>query len=222
MRNYISGRDLLTQMDILPFELFNYVKEGHQPLDQFGRPIPPPDISAKLERLKKLREELRGVKFMPRELSAPILEKIKTVEKDLDSIENKDSWAAYELPDDKDSAQWVIDLLQNALFEREQDTEKDEGKHSLYSEAPIHDIDKKQAISVADYIVERRAAGVKDDTIAYELHDEKGDFKKSYLDVARALGLDGGLQKNQIDALKQRGKRACERGRENMNVTVSR
>lgn len=126
-----SGKDLLIHLDIKPFELLNYVKEGHQPLDQFGRPIPPPNIYAKTRQLKKLREDLKLTKYMPWEISAPTLEKIKTIEKDLDCIENKESWVNYELPDDDESAQWVIDQLKDAFFEIEQEAEKDSPKEVL-------------------------------------------------------------------------------------------
>jgi len=162
MKNFISGRDLLTQMDILPFELFNYVKEGHQPLDQSGRPIPPPDISAKLNQLKEMRRELANISWrdlppmeemktwgnnppswvfgavLERERLAPrresLLNEIKTKEKELECIENKYSWADYKLPDDEKAAQRIIGLLQDAFFKREQDAEQDENKLEHYAE----------------------------------------------------------------------------------------
>lgn len=67
--------------------------------------------------------------------------------------------------------------------------------------------------SAADYINRRRKEGVKDEILASELHDQGGRFKLSYADVARALDLTEGLNKDQHAALKQRGKRLCERGR---------
>ncbi|MCX5831174.1 MAG: hypothetical protein NT140_04695 [Deltaproteobacteria bacterium] len=160
MTKYISGKNLLIHLDIKPFELFHYVKEGHQPLDKLGRPIPPPDISTKLERLKRLCKELD---YMPwpalpssiekmeqlrkrnpalifgayetRERLGPrrdfLLKEIETLKEDLDSITNIHSWAAYELPDDEESAQWVIDHLKEALFETEPEVEKDPQKEDL-------------------------------------------------------------------------------------------
>jgi len=73
------------------------------------------------------------------------------------------------------------------------------------------DVDKKQP-SVPDYIQQRRTDGEKDEVIAIELHDRNGDFKLSYLNIARAFGLEVGLHKDQHEALKQRGKRLCEKG----------
>jgi hypothetical protein len=73
------------------------------------------------------------------------------------------------------------------------------------------DVDKKQP-SVPDYIQQRRTDGEKDEVIAIELHDKNGDFKLSYLNIARAFGLEVGLHKDQHEALKQRGKRLCEKG----------
>lgn len=57
MSNFISGQDLLTRLDILPFELFNRVKNGFQPFNRFGEPVAPPDISAKIKKIKDLRKE---------------------------------------------------------------------------------------------------------------------------------------------------------------------
>lgn len=73
------------------------------------------------------------------------------------------------------------------------------------------DVDKKQP-SVPDYIQQRRTDGATDEVIAFELYDRSGNFKLSYAHVASALGLAAGLQKNQHEALKQRGKRLCEKG----------
>ena len=73
------------------------------------------------------------------------------------------------------------------------------------------DVDKKQP-SVPDYIQQRRTGGVTEDVIATELYDRNGNFKLSYAQTAAALGLTAGLNKNQHEALKQRGKRLCEKG----------
>ena len=69
------------------------------------------------------------------------------------------------------------------------------------------------AESVVDYIKKRREEGAEIEIIAFELHDETGNFKLSYLETARELGFDKNLQANQIDAIKQRSRRACEKGK---------
>jgi hypothetical protein len=69
------------------------------------------------------------------------------------------------------------------------------------------------AVSPSDYIMRRREEGVNVGIIAFELHDESGNFKLSYLETARALGFDKDLHASQIDAIKQRGRRACEKGK---------
>lgn len=69
------------------------------------------------------------------------------------------------------------------------------------------------AVSPSDYIMRRREEGVNVEIIAFELHDETGNFKLSYLQTARELGFDKDLHANQIDAIKQRGRRACEKGK---------
>jgi hypothetical protein len=85
-------------------------------------------------------------------------------------------------------------------------------KQSVSKEDPgaDEDVDKKQP-SVPDYIQQRRTDGAADKVIALELYDKNGNFKLSYAHVGSALGLAAGLQKNQHQALKQRGKRLCEK-----------
>ena len=72
--------------------------------------------------------------ILQREQSKPrreyLLKEIKATEEELDDIKNKFSWADYELPEDEKSAQRVIDLLQKALFEWEEDTEREGEKDS--------------------------------------------------------------------------------------------
>lgn len=72
-------------------------------------------------------------------------------------------------------------------------------------------VDKKQP-SVPDYIQQRRTDGATNEVIAFELYDRNGNFKLSYAQIARALGLAADLKKNQHEALKQRGKRLSDKG----------
>jgi hypothetical protein len=143
MSNFISGQDLLTRLNIFPFELFDHVKKGLQPLDQFGRPIMPPDVKSKSERLKKIKMQLeenpRTLRLTEGTIEATsppgsrlrllgdlqrryalmnksLQNEIETLTKELDKIENKYSWSNYELPEDQKSAKWVIDLLRSSYF----------------------------------------------------------------------------------------------------------
>jgi hypothetical protein len=70
-----------------------------------------------------------------------------------------------------------------------------------------------QVLSVPDYIKQRKTEGAKKEMIAAELYDKKGNFKLTYIKIARELGLDKDIQPNQYDALKHRGKRACDKGK---------
>lgn len=143
MSNFITGKDLLTRLDILPFELFDHVKKGLQPFDQFGRPVPPPDIATKVKRLKELeieREQILSVfpkissfedleKAFKRNMGSIIMQEryaprveyvsneIDTLKKDLAKIANKYSWINYELPEDSKSATWVLNSLLRSLFD---------------------------------------------------------------------------------------------------------
>lgn len=55
--NYVRGNELIKHLNIQPCELFDRVKKGLPPLDEFGKPIPPPNVSIKLEELKSLNQE---------------------------------------------------------------------------------------------------------------------------------------------------------------------
>ena len=67
--------------------------------------------------------------------------------------------------------------------------------------------------TVGDYIRDQRAKAKDRNMIAYELQKQYG---LSALDIARALGLDAGLNKTQIGAMKKRGERAIKRGKKMM------
>jgi hypothetical protein len=148
MSNFKTGKDLLTCLDILPFELFDHVINGLQPFDKLGRPIPPPDITDKLKSLNGSKNELdsllcswpqltneelhKRLKSNPREAVwyceqrqryHPRMEKlsrdIEDLKNELLQIKDKYSWANYELPEDDKSAEWVINSLLNALFKED-------------------------------------------------------------------------------------------------------
>jgi hypothetical protein len=98
---------------------------------------------------------------------------------------------------------FTIDEVTNLIF-RISDVEAYEKKGALK---------KNKQLIVTDYIQRRRTEGIKDEVIAFELHDTDGQFKLSHLNVAKALGLDEGLNEKQYDAIKQRGKRAWDKGK---------
>lgn len=68
------------------------------------------------------------------------------------------------------------------------------------------------AKSADDHIKQRKTEGAKVEEIAFELYDRKGDFKLTYLEIARKLSLDKDLKPGQYDARKKRAERACQRG----------
>jgi hypothetical protein len=70
-----------------------------------------------------------------------------------------------------------------------------------------------QKVDVNDYIKGQRDINIQEKIIAWELHNPGGAFRLTHLAVARALGLGNDLNEKQIDALKQRGKRACDKGK---------
>ena len=65
--------------------------------------------------------------------------------------------------------------------------------------------------TAAEYVEECRRNGICDEIIAAKLHE--GHYKISHINVARLLGFGADLQEGQRDAMKQRGKRACDKGK---------
>lgn len=63
MSKFISGKAIIEDQDIKPFEFFeNYIKKGLQPYDRdVGKPIPPPDVMQKRLRLKEAKNVLRNL-----------------------------------------------------------------------------------------------------------------------------------------------------------------
>lgn len=152
MKKFISGSELLAQLDMQPFELVNYVKAGHQPFDSNGSPMPPPDITTRLDKLKEMRRNfsptppqkksdseireqykkwgksqiLADLAVIEEHQAIPRREKrakeIEALEKEIVGLDK--SWATYNLPDDDCLAKQIIDMLQKAFFRT--DTEDSE------------------------------------------------------------------------------------------------
>jgi hypothetical protein len=85
------------------------------------------------------------------------------------------------------------------------------GKPAVLMPVPKPAIDAPPIQTVDDYVRGQRAKARDKNMIAYELQKK---FGLSALDVARALGLDAGLNKTQIGAMKKRGERAINKGKE--------
>ena len=109
MSKFISGQNLLTRLDIAPFELFRYVKKGLQPIDRYSKPILPPAISSKLDRLKfdckQLKMDIRMLsekRFQTEDEKRWLQMKLKRLEndkKELEHLEGKYSSLAIYMPD---------------------------------------------------------------------------------------------------------------------------
>jgi hypothetical protein len=67
--------------------------------------------------------------------------------------------------------------------------------------------------TVENYIDARRAGGIHDHIIAFELYNKQGNFRLTNLEIARSLGLSKGLNETQFKALKQRAQRARMKGK---------
>ena len=65
-----------------------------------------------------------------------------------------------------------------------------------------------------DFIKQQRNEGVDINIIAYKLKDPKGPYRLTHANIARKLGLCEDLNKDQLDAMKKRGRRACDKGRD--------
>lgn len=127
---------------LLPFKLFTLVKEGHlAPLDGNGEPILPPDLLYKAKRLEEIANNLKEIRLVlkgkkqvrfpdhwnvktPKEAKEKVIQyrerlinESKTLLQELEGrIENKCSWASYNLPGDPKQRQQVFDLLSDATY----------------------------------------------------------------------------------------------------------
>jgi hypothetical protein len=156
---YTFGKDL----NLLPFELFNYVKAGRlHPLDKdTGQLIPRPDVSKIKKHLEEIEQEIKALplaygklqtgqvmtrnfnhsdkeqKIQALDKRAKELPKERAkIKKELQSITN--DWATYNIPDDPRPD---FDILQNALFRKsevDQLSITDGGKSPAKENAPNH------------------------------------------------------------------------------------
>lgn len=127
---------------LLPFKLFALVKEGRlAPRDENGEPIPPPDLVYKAKRLEEIANNLKELRLVfkgEKQVRFPdhwnvktrqdargkvirymeqLLNEGATLKQELDArMEDKYSWANYNLPGDPKQRQQVFDLLANATY----------------------------------------------------------------------------------------------------------
>ncbi|MFA5181072.1 MAG: hypothetical protein WC405_07100 [Syntrophales bacterium] len=264
MSKYKTGQEIIQEWKIKDFELFEQVKAGLQPFNQLGKPLPPPDIAATINRINKLESELKRLSYKgslsatkealsaekemiiqtPRQNGSPLEQgkrakeifrlmdimnaekkldrlpnEIKALKRALKRINNENYWINYELPEDNGTAKQVINSLLNAFFKMDEisgildNANREDQSPEQYTNKEVEQ-EADFPLSVVDYITRRRSEDTKDEMIAYELHDEKGSFQLTYVEVAHELGLDKGLNKDQHAARKQRGKRACDKGKD--------
>lgn len=120
MSKFISGKDLLTRLDILPFELFNHVKNGLQPFDKYGKPISPPDIQSTIKQIEVLKNEResfnRRFRWLTGEVSAE--EKFKIIDRNVRYYSNEIE-EEKKLRPRRETLNKDIDYLEKELKQRE-------------------------------------------------------------------------------------------------------
>ena len=126
MSKFIYGQKLLTRLDITSFQLFRHVKNGLQPIDRFEKPVPPPDISSKMDTLKAAYKHFNKCLSMLStstedddavQSRKALLRKIGYVKTDMEQIEGKYSWEDYELPENIKLADEAFDLLLESYYD---------------------------------------------------------------------------------------------------------
>jgi hypothetical protein len=137
MSEWISGEELLDNLNIKGIELLKFVTDGLQPHDQAGKPTLPPAIKmkfAELDRLKKRLAELEG--FIKLSDPRPIIkyrrsqaakahiveinklnEKIAILEQELNPAAI--TWRNYKLTDSEEETVKIINLLVGSLYKSE-------------------------------------------------------------------------------------------------------
>ncbi len=112
--HYVSGKSL----NLLPFEIFNLVKEGIlHPFDQYGESIKPPCRDIILDKINAL--QLRTVPYGGESLDSgrliEIMDEIAELERKRDEYLNA-SWKDYCLPYFQQDKDVILESLMNALY----------------------------------------------------------------------------------------------------------
>lgn len=188
---WTSGPALLAEREIRDFQLVEYIGAGLHPHDKRGARIQRPTIHEVIDFLRKSKTD--SVKKILSLLPTEFLDLFSPSEEQQKAIDRY----APEL-----RREWAIQHIPEFWFKRK-DVADFEAEHGLGTSEQSAD----------DHIKQRKAKGAKDYEIAVELYDPKGIFKRTYLDIARAFGLDKDLQPDQIDTIKQRGVRLVKKGK---------
>jgi len=221
MRRWVFGWELIQEKEWTPTELLNHIKNGLPAydchtyqriydLDTLPRHKKTlEEIKQEEEKKRKKAEKWAGpCKPLPDKLIALMFEK----QKGTAIIPPGHEAMSFTLPTGKADILKLFDQIKLFLFRRAEvaDAEQVQGKKK---KAPQTGPAIATTESLNHYIQRRRREKTPEEIIAFELKDKKGSFKQSYLEIARNLGLNKDLQPNQIDALKQRARRACIKGK---------
>jgi hypothetical protein len=192
MRRWYTSDEILAQLDMQPFELINLIRNGTlQPY-----------------RMDAVKETKIKQYFTPDEIrlmvqcavnNAPIPDTIQDrISKDIE-LEHYD-----EKPFENGSS--LRAFLSGLIFKADE--------VNLLSN---HDAKKKVLDREAKgYVDQSRREKVDTNVIAFNL---KNVYGWKYLDIARTLNMCKDLNTNQVDAMKQRGRRACIKGEKICNTS---
>ncbi|OQB44866.1 MAG: hypothetical protein BWY02_02689 [bacterium ADurb.Bin157] len=114
MTDLIKGHELLERWNIDIFKLYDYINKGLQPLNQTGKPIPPPNVTHMLKLLRAIKGELQVMQRIEKlnkeageetddinKLLTIRLREANRLEEKLNAIEDKTSWLNFKIPKDK-------------------------------------------------------------------------------------------------------------------------
>jgi hypothetical protein len=200
IKEFISGKDLMAQWSLEDHELMRLIIDG-QPRkvndtnkDNYYLLTPyHPTSRTMIE---------TGVLWTTDKLGRPIL-------KDFPQYHTT-------LPRDVYDVAELYPFLSECFFLRDQVDDIEKNMSAFLKKKQIQEAklggDNPPSITDIGYIQKRRAEGVHDAIIAYELRDKDGPFKLTYLNMARVMGLANSYQSGQIDAIKKCGQRLYKKG----------
>jgi hypothetical protein len=187
---WLIGVEVVGELGIKDFELFDYVIAGLKPYAPTRERLPTPRLRS---------ERVNGVLHV----DLVIDRSQKNGPTPSDEINNRYRWQNYKLPNNPKEIKKIYNSLLSALYKVE---DVDAIRSAPKTESAFQGEDPKD---VTNYIKKRRASGASDQAIAKELHDKKGLYKLPYLAIGRAFKEEDGINLS-VAALKQRGARLCK------------
>jgi len=188
-----------------PFQILEFMRNGLQAYSPSGRKLTDPEAFPK---------EYNGLRCIEKGLKTETAkrtfwEQRETIKESPFPTKPYEEFS-FRLPIDKQKAEIALSKVQTFIF-KIQDANEFAQKNGL---SLVQGYEADYKIDAESYIKQQMDEGVKKEIIAFRLYDRNGRYKLTYLEIARLMGLDSGLNEGQVAAKKRRAKRMCDKGKD--------